>query len=118
MEYKISSCYLHSNLILVNYPLGQLDNLFISSNVVIPQWSKKGTIITKELKIPENYSIADCLVVCRIDTSNLENNSTYPLESSTISYSYTTNGLIKVSPTEDINENSRRAHIFAVLRKK
>lgn len=96
----------------------RLDNLFISSNVVIPQWSKKGTIITKELKIPENYSIADCLVVCRIDTSNLENNSTYPLESSTISYSYTTNGLIKVSPTEDINENLRRAHIFAVLRKK
>lgn len=95
-----------------------MDNLFISSNVVIPQWSKKGTIITKELKIPENYSIADCLVVCRIDTSNLENNSTYPLENSTISYSYTTNGLIKVSPTEDINENSRRAHIFAVLRKK
>ena len=102
----------------INYPAYIVDNLFISSNVVIPQWSKKGTIITKELKIPENYSIADCLVVCRIDTSNLENNSTYPLESSTISYSYTTNGLIKVSPTEDINENSRRAHIFAVLRKK
>ena len=80
----------------------KLDNLFVSSNVVIPQWSKKGTIITKELKIPENYSIADCLVVCRIDTSNLENNSTYPLESSTISYYYTTNVLIKVSPTEDI----------------
>ena len=102
----------------LNNHADRLDNLFISSNVVIPQWSKKGTIITKELKIPENYSIADCLVVCRIDTSNLENNSTYPLESSTISYSYTTNGLIKVSPTEDINENSRRAHIFAVLRKK
>ena len=102
----------------LNNHADRLDNLFISSNVVIPQWSKKGTIITKELKIPENYSIADCLVVCRIDTSNLENNSTYPLESSTISYSYTTNGLIKVSPTEDINENLRRAHIFAVLRKK
>lgn len=102
----------------LNNHADRLDNLFISSNVVIPQWSKKGTIITKELKIPENYSIADCLVVCCIDTSNLENNSTYPLESSTISYSYTTNGLIKVSPTEDINENSRRAHIFAVLRKK
>lgn len=101
----------------LNNHADRLDNLFISSNVVIPQWSKKGTIITKELKIPENYSIADCFVVCRIDTSNLENNSTYPLESSIISYSYTTSGLIKISPTEDINGNSRRAHIFVILRK-
>lgn len=106
-KYKCITAYSGSSLstpnanfieMSLNNHADRLDNLFISSNVVIPQWSKKGTIITKELKIPENYSIADCLVVCRIDTSNLENNSTYPLESSTISYSYTTNGLIKVSP--------------------
>lgn len=75
-------------------------NIILYDSLIIDVYTSKGTIIKKQLNIPNGYILSGMVVSSRIQTSNIEQ-STYNTEDTPISYSYTASGLIRVSSLLD-----------------
>lgn len=94
-----------------------MNNLVRTSKIEIPHYSKKYEIFSTDLKVPNDYVVLQCVCTASVLTSNIEEND-YKDISTLISYSWTINGIVKVSLVEDeLFGFGRYVDIIAVLTK-
>lgn len=89
-------------------------NIVLSETVVLGTSIQAGTVVTKNLYIPQGYKLSSFVVSARVYTDNISQQN-YRLKHTPISYSVDQSGLCRISNTENIDTDSRCVDILYVV---
>ena len=96
----------------------QLENLFKAGNFVLPSNISKGEIFLYQVDIPTNYEVSECIYSAGVETSDISNNPIYATLETSLSFSCSKNGVIKVSSLNNPDGNRRKVSYTIFLKKK